>query len=601
MPTADETGGASATTGATFDDYNDKLRTAGLRADTLSELTQLMVEGQDPLVLAQRAVDLVARATDAAGAFVYLWDEQDQVLMLRVGTAGAQSPHVGSISLRLGEGVTGWSALAQQSVVLNRNIQQDPRFKSMPELQESKFNSMLAVPLVAPDGALLGVFSLYSYAEDAFMQESKMIAEEVGRLLASGLLYAETVEDLRRQSAAAHFLVQFPVNAATSVLHCARAAAQSVLRHMNSDGCVIEYFGRGTVTAPPIAMAVDRGEGNESLVRTTHSRASVSEFIETNFSGYEKISVSFGLTTTSGVVTCYRRRRYSTRELDRLSAICSQLAALFEAVEMESVGSSQAARLLRSVGRETFGRIVNELGWTAAPTLPVLVRVKRLRFDSDAVSRRVSPYLQEFAGARSLVLTDGPLSLLLLDLSQATPEELSLRLERTLKDFDEQHGVTALAGVGPVAQDVNSLQSGLAGAEAALAWAELVSATSGIRVTRFDRIRHLRELPAVGEDMGGKIKRELLELEVITQHDVENGTQLTETVAALLTNRGSIGETASMLHIHRNTLRQRVQRIEQLIGHPFEDFTDWLPTAIAARMAMRKSVRTGKTSQARDR
>ena len=56
--------------------YRHKLQIAELRADTLSELTQLMMEGPDPLALAQRAVDLVASATNSAGVFVYLWDEQ---------------------------------------------------------------------------------------------------------------------------------------------------------------------------------------------------------------------------------------------------------------------------------------------------------------------------------------------------------------------------------------------------------------------------------------------------------------------------------------------------------------------------------------------
>ena len=142
--------------------YRHKLQIAELRADTLSELTQLMMEGPDPLALAQRAVDLVARATNSAGVFVYLWDEQEQVLVMRAGTPGVQSQQVGRITLRLGEGVTGWAGLTRQSVVLNKNIQQDPRFASISELQEEYINSMLVVPNVATTGTQLGVFSLWS-------------------------------------------------------------------------------------------------------------------------------------------------------------------------------------------------------------------------------------------------------------------------------------------------------------------------------------------------------------------------------------------------------------------------------------------------------
>jgi putative methionine-R-sulfoxide reductase with GAF domain len=552
-----------------------------------------MIEGQDPLALAQRAVDLVARATDSGGVFVYLWDEQEQVLVLSVGTAGVQSQQVGRVTLRLGEGVTGWAALKKQSVVLNRDIQNDPRFMTIPELQEEDFNSMLVVPIVAPQGTLLGVFSLWSYQEDTFTWESKLIAEEVGRLLASGLLQAEMVEDLRRQSAAAHFLVQFPINSATSVLQCAQAAAQSILKHMNSRGCVIEYFGRGPATSPPTAVAMDMGGERSSLVRTTHSRSATAEFIESNFAGHERISVSFGLTSTRGIVTCYRQRRYSTRELDRLSAICSQLAALFEAVELESVGSSHASRLLRSVGTSTFARILGESGWTQGRTLPVLVRVKRLKFDSDAVSRRITPYLQELAGTRSLVFTEGALSLLFIDLPAGGSADIHARLEKTLVELDEQRGVSALAGIGPIAPDAISLQSALSDAETALAWTELTAPASRRRVTAFGQIEHLRDLPLVGEGMSADIKDVLTELQLLMQHDTENGTQLAETVAMLLSNKGSIADTVSKLHIHRNTLRQRLQRVEQLTGHSFEESGDWLPTGIAARLAMRQTHMNG--------
>jgi hypothetical protein len=571
-------------------DHNRKLQIAELRADTLSELTQLMIEGQDPMALAQRAVDLVARATNSAGVFVYLWDEQEQVLVLRVGTAGVtQSQHVGRITLRLGEGVTGWAGLAKQSVVLNENIQQDPRFVSIPELEEEDFKSMLVVPIIAPSGALLGVFSLCSYAEGTFTWDSKLIAEEVSRLLASGLLQAETVEDLRRQSAAAHFLVDFPIGSATSVLQCAQVAAQSILKHMSSRGCVIEYFGRGPATSPPTAIALDKGEEAGIIVRTTHSRTATAEFIESSFAGHERISVSFGLTSTRGIVTCYRQRRYSDRELDRLSAICSQLAALFEAVELESVGSSHASRLLRSVGTSTFARILGEAGWNPGRTLPVLVRVKRLKFDSDAVSRRISPYLQELAGTRSLVFTEGPLSVLFIELPDGTGADIHARLERTLGELDEHRGVSALAGIGPIARDAIALQSALSDAETALAWMELTSMASGRRVTTFEQIEHLQELPLVGEEMSSDIRAVLAELRTLMQHDVENGTQLTETVATLLANKGSITDTVSRLHIHRNTLRQRLQRVEQLIGHSFEQSGVWLSTAIASQLAMRQS------------
>jgi DNA-binding PucR family transcriptional regulator len=217
--------------------------------------------------------------------------------------------------------------------------------------------------------------------------------------------------------------------------------------------------------------------------------------------------------------------------------------------------------------------------------------VKRLKFDSDAVSRRIAPYLQELAGPRSLVFTEGPLSLLFIDTPSGTGEEIKAKLETTLSELDEHRGVSAFAGLGPVARDVASLQPALSDAETALAWTELVARTSGRRVTSFSEIEHLQDVPLVGEGMSAEIKDVLAELRSLMRYDAENGTQLAETVAMLLSNKGSIADTVSKLHIHRNTLRQRLQRVEQLIGHSFEESGDWLPTGIAARLAVREGQR----------
>jgi DNA-binding PucR family transcriptional regulator len=180
---------------------------------------------------------------------------------------------------------------------------------------------------------------------------------------------------------------------------------------------------------------------------------------------------------------------------------------------------------------------------------------------------------------------------LFIDAPSGPGDDIQAKLERTLSELDEQRGVSAFAGMGPIARDVTSLQSALSDAETALAWTELTAAASGRRVTSFGQIEHLQDLPLVGEGMSADIKTVLAELRSLMNYDAENGTQLAETVAMLLSNKGSIADTVTKLHIHRNTLRQRLQRVEQLIGHSFEEAGDWLPTGIAARLAMREGQR----------
>lgn len=73
----------------------ENLVAAERRAATLAELNRILVEGRDPLELAQRAVDLVMRAAGAAGSYVFLWDPSIERLVLRVASTGSKAAEGG--------------------------------------------------------------------------------------------------------------------------------------------------------------------------------------------------------------------------------------------------------------------------------------------------------------------------------------------------------------------------------------------------------------------------------------------------------------------------------------------------------------------------
>lgn len=216
----------------------ESLASAERRAATLAELTALMSEGRAPFARAQRSVELTARATRAAGAFVHLWDRDAERLVLQVATEGWQRSHLGRIQLRMGEGITGWTALMRQTVLIPKDHLKDPRSRPFPELRESSFKSMIAVPIVAPGEEVLGVFCLYAPAEDAFTGTDVNLATEVGSLLASGLIQAETVKQLRIQSAAARFLRDLPDEARGSLRQCLHSMAGQCAPHLEAGICM---------------------------------------------------------------------------------------------------------------------------------------------------------------------------------------------------------------------------------------------------------------------------------------------------------------------------------------------------------------------------
>ena len=103
---------------------------------------------------------IVEIATDATGchaAFIYFVDGERLVLR----AASPRYSHlVGQLSWGTEEGLTGWVARTKTPEFIRDHALDDPRMKYVPELEEERFQSMVAVPVLARDGDVLGVVVL---------------------------------------------------------------------------------------------------------------------------------------------------------------------------------------------------------------------------------------------------------------------------------------------------------------------------------------------------------------------------------------------------------------------------------------------------------
>ncbi len=91
-------------------------------------------------------VSLVGEFTKADSCLVYLRDGEELVL------CAASSPHpaaIGTVRLRLNEGLTGWVARERRLLAISREAYKDPRFKAFGELPEDSFEAFLSAPLIA--------------------------------------------------------------------------------------------------------------------------------------------------------------------------------------------------------------------------------------------------------------------------------------------------------------------------------------------------------------------------------------------------------------------------------------------------------------------
>lgn len=133
-------------------------------------------------------------------------------------------------------------------------------------------------------------------------------------------------------------------------------------------------------------------------------------------------------------------------------------------------------------------------------------------------------------------------------------------------------------GIGSVAPDWTALQRSLL--EAREARRAVQRRRSGPTVATFDRVGSHRVLLAIND-------RTTLEdfaaaaLGPILKHDAEHRTELVKTLSAFLANGGRWNATAEELHVHVNTLRNRLARIEQLSGRDLSTTEDRVDLYIA--------------------
>lgn len=83
----------------------------------------------------------------------------------------------------------------------------------------------------------------------------------------------------------------------------------------------------------------------------------------------------------------------------------------------------------------------------------------------------------------------------------------------------------------------------------------------------------------------------------MSTHDIENTTDLAETLDSFLTNSRAAAKSSAELFIRRNTLRQRIQRIEELIGRSPTDLEDWVTAGAAVRLIRESEKEIAKPGQ----
>ncbi len=114
---------------------------------------------------------------------VYFYDVEQKDLIL-CASKKSHKNLVGKITMKRGEGITGWVAEHEKTVVLKREAYKDKRFKAFDELPEDRYEAFLSVPIVNRDG-VVGVINLQHRQAYDFTKDEVTMVETVVKIIAS--------------------------------------------------------------------------------------------------------------------------------------------------------------------------------------------------------------------------------------------------------------------------------------------------------------------------------------------------------------------------------------------------------------------------------
>jgi len=129
-------------------DLQARLDEKTAEVELLHEVTARVAAAPDTGAMLQFIAEIAVRITETESSSIYVFDESKKELILK---AVHEAPHglVGRLSLKIGEGITGWVARELHPVILEREAFRDPRFKKLPDLRDQQCHSFVSVPMGA--------------------------------------------------------------------------------------------------------------------------------------------------------------------------------------------------------------------------------------------------------------------------------------------------------------------------------------------------------------------------------------------------------------------------------------------------------------------
>jgi len=138
-------------------------------------------------------VTIVDEVSCADSILIYILDKKKEELILRA----SRNPHsdlLTKITMKMGEGITGWVARQRKPVAISEGANRDTRFKYFRSLPEDKFEAFLSVPIMTKR-VVVGVINIQHKTKHVHATTEIQLLSAVGKLVGGAVENAMLIEE----------------------------------------------------------------------------------------------------------------------------------------------------------------------------------------------------------------------------------------------------------------------------------------------------------------------------------------------------------------------------------------------------------------------
>jgi GAF domain-containing protein len=508
-------------------------------------------------------------------AFVYLLARDGKRLVLRAASA-PYAEHVGAIFLARGEGLAWWALEQRKAAFIRENALADPRVKYVPELEEERFQSLVAVPLLGKRGDAIGAITLDTEAPREFGDAEVEFLVSAASLVAGAIENARLYDETRRRVTELERLTEVAeVVAAADTLD--RLGAEVVARSR-------ELLGASDVCLYLLDRDDDRLTLGYRSPETVEAPATMglSELGPELGRGARSARVAVSLVADSELLGALVAR--GTRELDLARAVASQTAVAIKKIQV--LERLTEKNLIRDFFDDLAAQRSGDAVEGRAARLGCDLTRPHVVLEAETTDERLERALASAARGSLLHRRDRALRALV-----PVPPPGFGSVVDALRHLHAESGSTASVGVSSVCTGAAALKHGFEEARHALIGASVLRREPGI--LSYEELGPYKYLLRIALDSTGRDST-IDAVVALAQYDAERGASLLPTLEEYLRRHGNISSTSEALYVHPNTLRQRLRRIADLTGLDLRR-DDWLMIEIAVKMVRVRQVLDGAT------